>query len=331
MERPTHRIDRDGFPIPATFDDNTRGPTPPEQPRTLSKGWMLLLILAPLGIALLLGGVFGGGAWTQMLMQSALTKYQEGDTPGALAELDRAAYWTKKLPPEFYQLRGAIRMDAGDLEGAEADCNELVKQSPDDAAAYTLRSQVYQRESFRNDGRNRHAAAIADLGQAVRLSSNDDPMPKNNRAYARALAGIELKEGLSDAEQSIELLDKHAKNPLIPGSAERSIQLARSRAMVLDTRGYLHHLLGNQEQALADLNEAIKLSVESEKGTFELQKVQDAAPKLKERLRKQFQEPLSVLHHHRALIHEKMGHVEEASADREQAKTLGYDPANGIF
>jgi tetratricopeptide (TPR) repeat protein len=331
MERPNRRVDKDGFPIPATFEDNPKGTGTPDKPATLAKGWVLVLILAPVLVALVLGGLFGGGAWTQMLMQNAATKYQEGDLPGALAELDKAASWSKDLPAEFYQLRGIIRSESGDLEGAEADLDQMVKLSPDEASGYTLRSQVYQRQSFRESGRNRHAAAIADLGQAIRLSSNSDPMPRNNRAYARALAGAELKEGLADAEQSVKLLDKMAADPLIPGSADRNIELAMNRAAILDTRGYLHHLLGNQEQALKDLNESLKLSAEAESNLFELQKVKDLPAVRQERLRKQFRDTQAVLRHHRSLIHDKLGNAEDAATDREQAKKMGYDPQKGVF
>lgn len=331
MERPSRRVDKDGFPIPSTFEDNPRGTGGPDKPATLSKGWVLLLILAPVVVALVLGGLFGGGAWTDMLMQSAASKYEEGDMAGALAELDKAATWNKNPPADFYRLRGIVRMELEDLDGAEADLNEMVKLSPDEAMGYTLRSQVYQRQSFRESGRNRHAAAIADLGQAIRLSSNSEPMPRNNRAYARALAAMELKEGLADAEQSVALLEKSAVDPLISPSAQRTIALKSSRAAILDTRGYLHHLLGNQEQALKDLDEALKLSAESDAALFDLQNFQNLPQGRQDRIRKELQESQAVLHHHRSLIHEKAGNADEAKKDREAAKKLGYDPQKGVF
>lgn len=331
MERPHNRVDKDGFPIPATFEDDRKRPANGTPGSGLSKRWMTILILAPVVISLVIGAIFYSGAATQVLLQRAAQKYEEGDYAGALSDLDQIASMTDELPKEFFHLRGRVRMELADLAGAEGDANAFVEKSKYDKNAYQMRSQVLQRFSFAT-GVDRHKEAVTDLEQACELSSDKDPMPLNNLAYARALSGRDLEQGLKEANKAVELWEAQAADPLYERGRERDVRLKSSRAAILDTRGYLHFLAGNLKEGLADMDESIRSEEDVESammGLPELQKPENQ--KVRARFQKEFDHTMAVLRHHRGLIHEKLGNAEAAKADFEKSKALGYDPKQGVF
>jgi tetratricopeptide (TPR) repeat protein len=163
---------------------------------------------------------------------------------------------------------------------------------------------VYQRLA-------RHPEAIRDATQALTLSRGGDPDPWNERAYVRAIAGLELEEGLDDVQQAIDLY-------------------GAPNAAYLDTRGYLYHLLGRQEEALTDLNEAIALA-EREDPWGAAHERRPREGRGGERDRRRHDENLSVLYHHRGLVLAALGRDEEAQADLTRAESLGYNPAGGVY
>lgn len=315
-------LDAQGVPTPPGFDEEF------ERRKRRTRTWLLFLILTPvLGFAVI-SFFYGRNFSAQMLIGRALEKRQAGDFHGALADLESAAELAPEMT-EIFHLHFEIRVqDLKDLEGAEADTNKWVERWPEFALGYTLRSQVYQRQTFADPNVNRHAEAIADLKEALKLSSSREPMPYNNLAYARALAGVELPEGLQDAERALELLDKEADQ--LPEDSPGKPLVDNSRAAVLDTRGFLHHLLGNDEQALADLDESISLTESSAAHMIKLAE-EGKLGISPERLQKSRDHTLSVLHHHRSVVYRKLGQEEEADADAAQAKELGFDPPNGVF
>jgi tetratricopeptide (TPR) repeat protein len=331
MERPHNRVDKDGFPIPATFD-NDRVPTGGGSSGSgLSKRWMTIIVLAPVVISLIIAAVFYSGAATQVLLERASQKFDEGDYAGALGELDQITALTSELPKEFFHLRARVRAELQDLPGAESDANEFVNRAKYDKNAYQLRSQILQRLSFAT-GVDRHKEAVADLEQARELSSDKDPMPFNNLAYGRALSGRDLEQGLKEANQAVDLWTSQAADPLYERGQQRDLRLKGSQAAILDTRGYLHFLAGNLKEGLADMDQSIKSEEEVEAAMMripELQKPENE--KVRARFQEEFDHTMAVLRHHRGLIHEKLGNQEAAKADFEKAKALGYDPKRGVF
>jgi tetratricopeptide (TPR) repeat protein len=89
---------------------------------------------------------------------------------------------------------------------------------------------------------------------------------------------------------------------------------------MLDTRGYLLHLLNRNEEALADLQRAI----DRLKNDFN----QDPFDSLK---RMQIRRSLAVMYHHRGLVFEQLGRTAEAEQDRKHGDRLGYDPQHGVL
>jgi tetratricopeptide (TPR) repeat protein len=133
----------------------------------------------------------------------------------------------------------------------------------------------------------------------------------NARAYGRALAGVELDEALVDIEEALTAW---------PDNAD-----------FLDTRGYIHFLRGDAEEALEDLDRALEIASQQRIIILDRTARSGASLQQVERLKRQWNEKLSVLYHHRGEAREKLHQLDEAAADLNQAEKLGYNPADGVF
>lgn len=303
MSPTSPQLDKHGFPIPATFEPpRERRPRRGVSPR------------AALLIALLVGGaltILGTRSFWKARLDDAVAEYYErrgrerqllDDLPGALTDLDAAAAWAPDRISVYYW-RASARLEAHDVEGSLRDCNRLLElnEFPD---AYALRCQAHQRLQ-------KHEEAIADANRFVALAGEDDPYPLNTRAYVRALAGRELPEALQDVE--------------------RAIELAGPVSAFLDTRGYVLFLLGQNEQALTDLDQALEQAEKEKKSMLEMARLQRLAPSAVGRIERSANESLAVLYHHRAEIRKALGRQSEAQVDFQAAEQLGYNPAKGVM
>ncbi len=210
------------------------------------------------------------------------------------------------------------RSEMNDLAGSLADFNDLVQQVKDrdhlpsqrnlwffdQAEMYSGRAWIFVRM-----GRGREA--IDDATQAVKLRAT--PRFLNSRAYIRALAQMELLEGLEDIDQAL---------------AEVGQQTAEY-AIFLDTRGYLLHLLDRNIDALADLDRAVEMR-ELQKRRLLEQQFRFDLRRLQYEL-KQTDGDLAVMYHHRGLVQEKLGHDGPAQDDLRRGDQLGYNPARGVL
>jgi len=218
-----------------------------------------------------------------------------------------------------YLMRGELRRDAPkglrDLQGSLDDFNQLIKLSPYFATGFAGRARTLQRLG-------RHQEAIDDYSSAIRLSAEDDDGPWNARAYARALARIDLEAALEDVERAIRMRNERAEGE---GFKEPAI------ATYLDTRGYILHLLGHEKEALTDLDKAIE-QTENERELWEAKLDSSTEnPDLVSLQKLAFEQTLAVMYHHRGEIHQAMGHDALSSHDLNKADTLGFDPDNGVF
>ena len=310
------QLDEHGFPIPPTFEDGRSSRRRRASPRAIL--WLMLLVF----VGLLVGGIARSGGWqdvkdwlAEMLLNRAREKVVlADDLPGALADLDRAASLSPN-DPNVYELSGEIKVRLKDLDGALKDYNRLIELNGRYAAAYAGRSVVYQRLK-------RHREAIDDLTQVIKLSSERDAQSRNNRAYARAIAGVELEEGFKDVEEALEYASE------LRGAPDTG---ENANAAFLDTRGYLHFLLGRPEAALADLDQAIKNTETEQQKVFEQLQLHGAPPRARNYFAKRFAHDLAVMYHHRGQTHEALGHVAEAEADLRKGDQLGYNPEEGVY
>src|SRR5262249_1985188 len=103
------------------------------------------------------------------------------------------------LTPALYN-RASVLAGRGDLAGALADLDELLKRDPDDGTAYLSRGRIHEQM-------NNHAQAIAD-NEAALERSPDDPPTLNTPPWVRETVPEEsLRDGqkaLARARKAIE-------------------------------------------------------------------------------------------------------------------------------
>jgi tetratricopeptide (TPR) repeat protein len=339
MNRPDHRLDKHGFPIPPKFDQAPLAIEPqpqtqiPSQPASHRGRWVLVVLLLLVGVALvaespLLSAV--RQAVGNFYLDQADHKYLNGDLPGALADLDTAMEY---MPDNvgLYRRRGQWRVDNKDLEGGLADFTRLIEIKRNWGPSYVERGYLYLRMG-------RHREALDDLNLAVKFGSARDADMFNARAYGRALAGVELEEALEDVEKAIEFDNADRRLVLrAPTSNAKTEQpkekkpTSSANANYLDTRGYILYLLGKYDLALDDLNGAIHRSEDEQRRIEKL----GARPGVDKRqlsfVLKERQKMLAVMYHHRGQIHEKRNESEQAKSDLDRGDKLGYNPAEGVF
>lgn len=229
----------------------------------------------------------------------------------------------------------AASLDAvyrGERAEALAKINQAVAWDPNDLDCLTEQSGILL--TLRD---TKKAAEVADRAldvarkQLAMRDYRDTQMQLatalNQSAYAHALDGSELEAALASAEESIAIMARYHQRS--PG--------------VLDTRGYLHYLIAQEdesirdaelEKALEDMEETVKLNGQIAKVT--LGRIQSQAQLSVDRtplryMRRNMDESRAVLRQHRGLVYEAVGKSEAAEKDFAEAKRLGYDPENGIW
>jgi tetratricopeptide (TPR) repeat protein len=284
-------------------------PSPQAMRSRTARRWALRLSLILGGMALVaIFGLVTNG--TRVLadfwLASAYGHYLDRDLPAAIDKLDRGLAW---FPDDsmLILMRAQFRSENQDLAGSLADYDRVIALAPEFAEAYTGRSRVYQRL-------DRHAEAIADLERARDLRPAREALPLNNLAYARALAGGDLEQGLAEVQQAIE-----------------QEQDSPERFTFLDTRGYLFHLLERNDEALADLDRAIELGEKARDEDLALATEQELPEAKLARLKRVHDEHLAVIYHHRGEVHQALGHAEQAEFDLRRGNELGYSLERGVY
>ena len=125
-------------------------------------------------------------------------------------------------------LKSEGRVARSDIDGAVAALNEAVRLEPAAAGAWRVLGQLHE-------GAGRHTEAAEAYRQVLQLDRND-VAALNNLAYHLAVRDQKPLDAL----------------PL----ATRASTLARGNPFVADTLGWVHHLLGNDREALPLLDQA---------------------------------------------------------------------------
>lgn len=316
------RYDKDGFPIPAQFDRRVgddaddfsrplagRGAPPgrgPEPARGSRKPWVILALLA-----LIVPAVVGPALlpairefvvhWS---VEQARDREAARDIPGAIKAYGRAIRWHDGDDAGLLCERALLRLENRDTDGALAD---LERASGSAAAAvhpWRVRALVHA-------AREEADAATEAAEMVVKLSGPGDPDALNHRAYIKALVGRDLPGALADIDRALS------------GTTEPSPAL-------LDTRGYILHLLGRHQEAIDQLNVAINGLQKMQRQVKNLRGRVDDRAGLECRLRR-LEHDWAVMLQHRGLACRAVGLEEQAKQDLELAQRKGFDPSRGIF
>ena len=304
------RYDRDGFPIPPEFDvpvdvPAEGGSRPPRRRAGAGKrlliaaliaGVVLPALLAPVAMPLIREAVV---AWS--LEQATFHEVQD-DLPTAVSHMTRAIDWYGE-DAELLCMRAMLRLENRDPAGAIADAKVAAAEMPTSPTPSRVRALAHVVA-----GEPEAALEAAEL--AVQLAGRGDPEALNHRAYIRALVGRDLSEALADIDAALAVRD------------DEPVEF-------FDTRGFILHLLGRQQEAIDQLNLAIDGMQRERRQALLLAERIDRV-QLARRLR-WFDHSLAVMHHHRALACQAIGLEGQAEQDFEIARKKGFDPSRGVM
>jgi tetratricopeptide (TPR) repeat protein len=262
---------------------------------------VLLLVFGPILYAWLPHEV---AAW---YAAAAFEKRLDGDFDGAFATLDRAMAWDAD-DSSLYGLRGEWRLTRKQYTEALEDFRRVLELEPGkrNSAVLIQRTQALQRLG-------RHDEAIAEWKRLGKLHQGDNAATRatmlNGLAYAMAV-------GKTDLDQALEPI-------------EQALRLVGNNGAMLDTRGFIHLLRGDLEKAKFDLDLAVAL-VEQQLG--KAQKADEYIDRREYLLAlHQEQEGVAVIRYHRALVYDKLGQPDQANADRQRVRDLGFEPNDDLF
>jgi tetratricopeptide (TPR) repeat protein len=306
------QFDEHGFPVPPRFSDLKYHDEdqPPARPKASlrTKRLVILAILLGVIVPIVLGPrilSMGRDLLAQWLFSRAQQRIVQGDNAGALADLNRAIDWNPNAWM-LYMLRAEVRAKMDQLDESLADYAELVNLLNGNRAGLWRQRGLHRSgllakaligRSWVNVRLKRNREALDDANRAVQFSPG--AITWNSRAYVRAILNTELDDGLADINRAL---------ALDPGNVE-----------FLDTRGYLLHRLGHDDEALKDMNQAL-----AQLSQFERAEVDQAA-------RLELDHSLAVMYHHRGEIYQTLGQNDKAQVDIRRGENLGYDPAHGVF
>jgi tetratricopeptide (TPR) repeat protein len=300
-EIPNKPADEEAVVLATVADPGERSSASPPN-RWLGRLFILATIVLVLGPVTYIGLPAEIARW---YVAAAIEKRLEGDTAGALADLQAALSWAPDNATVFTQRGDWNLQDGRYLESLE-DYNRALQHEPGDAWALVQRSQALQHLQ-------RHKEAIADWKKLVQLheyaTSGRRAMYLNGLAYAQALGNTELDSALENIEQALNLRGQNAA--------------------MLDTRGFIHYLRGEYTPAGSDLEVAVQ-EVEDELREFEQSSLYVDRREYERQL-EEVRKSVAVIRYHRALLNDQLNKAEAAAADRQRVRELGFEPNEGLF
>lgn len=268
-------------------------------------GLIVILFIAAtvLGPMLFFGIPREIGKWH---VAAAQNQWAAGDLDGAIQTLDRAV--TKYPGSELlHDQRARFYLEQKAYEKALADADRLVALKPKSAAAHYLRGEILQHLK-------RHDEAIASCKKVLSLNDEewigDRAQALNALAYFQALGKTELTDAMNNVEQAIE----------IQGPQPWS----------LDTRGYIHYLLGDLQSAKQDMDRAVP-TFEKIVKNIEARTAADGEDYEAQRERQQMAYNLAVMRYHRALVYDSLGQKKQAQEERQRIRDAGFEPNDDLF
>lgn len=241
---------------------------------------------------------------------AAVESRLDGHDDQAREQLEAALGWDARNPA-FYLQRAQWNREDRRYDDALADCNKARELAEWHPMVLMERSQVYQHMKRYEDAVD-DWKAIAEMNERRPVLSEVSIW--NGLAYARAVAGVDLEAALADAD--------------------RAAKREPAEVAILDTRGFLLFKLGRYDDALKDLDVAVKgaetrLADRLKKLDVTSSTVVDR--RQSERERKAAETEFAVILYHRSLILDKLDQPEAAAADRDRIRQLGLVPGDDLF
>lgn len=275
-------------------------PPPVRPPRR----WLVRLVLAA-PILLIAIPVFVSGVPRQISLWHlavALEKQARNDHRGALQALESALAWDSTNGDTWLTRAESYRAQ-GDFQAALADCTRARELVPEDLRYLSARIAL-------NHLAGRHREAIQDsdeinaasrpLLDRVRDRSALASELANTAAYVRAVAGLELKEALAYAEESVRQLE---------GEPSMMVRL-----------GYLKYLRRQFDEALHFLDVGIQLT---EDDLAALQQLSNPRARESQIV---LEQRLAMFHFYRSLVYEETNRHDAAAREWTEVRKLTGAP-----
>jgi len=224
---------------------------------------------------------------------------------GALAKVEQALRWLPNDSALVY-LRGQIFAEDENWEASLRDYTRVIEElAPEFAFAYVKRAAVHEQMG-------NYVLAMDDLKQAMKLSPPDEPSLLNHHAYLCGLANSNLDTAQVEIDRALKLYTAEAKRQELP---------TIEPAAFLDTRGFLRYRVGEYDQALSDIEKALRYLNVERKATLEKLTEHDISTSGPMRAYDQMQGEIL---YHQGLVRQSLGQTEEAKQDFDFATELGY-------
>jgi len=284
--------------------------------------WILLLaIIGPCAVQFVPHEI---GRWH---LAHAIRLRENGQKEAAYQELAAAL---QRFPdnPTLLLRRAEWRLADGKQEEALADGEQAQALAKDEPGILMKHAELLQKA-----GKFDQAVENWKLVEDFSRRSGDPPREDalNGLAYAQSLAKVELDDALRNVTAAIDLLpSEEPKDPV-----KQALHVL-NRAQFLDTRGYILHLLGRNEQAITDMDNAVNALSQAHRALGELIKStadKSASPSSKE-AQLSFNDARSsaVIHYHRSLVLNALDRKEDAEKDVETVrKLIGREPDETLF
>ncbi|QDU93755.1 hypothetical protein [Lignipirellula cremea] len=254
----------------------------------------------------------------------------------ALAELVQITDGVNSV--ELIQQRAQWRGDLGEYALAAQDWEKVVELQP---TTFNLRGfgNACFRAGRMADGvksweKAGEKPADAPFGSTVVSRATSEIDRLNGLAYARAIANLNLPQGMAEIKQALAILN--SLDTLRSGDVLGE-SVPGSRGAILDTRGFLLYRLGEFDLALADLEASVAevefylASLGSWQQFFEIHKANTADMRYLRLRYRQHQESPAVMFYHRGLIYEALEQPDRAKADFDRVRELGFTPDEHLF
>lgn len=223
--------------------------------------------------------------------QAQLLARDKKSDPLAAADLLLSADPPNKIKARLHLFKSSILRDRGKHEKA-LESFDAAANFEGDLRPSTDRLELLLLADERDEAK-RELAQVAD---ALTKQGASDALIDNTVAYFSGLMGEDLEDSLQ--------------------RAERAVKAQPDDPAILDTRGYLLHRLGRNEQALPDLERSIELLEKS-----------GVARSSNTLARKAF----AVIVYHRSLVLDALEKSAEAERDRDRVRELGFEPSERLF
>jgi tetratricopeptide (TPR) repeat protein len=214
--------------------------------------------------------------YTQAYLNRGYARMQLGDNWGSLEDFDQAlrldpvsakAFFSQMTPTLSHELsalgdksqqltegliiKGNLRYEAGDYQGALGAYNQVLKLDPNHAEAYNRRSTV---RSALGD----YQGALEDLEMAKNLSLNQPQTLQPTPVFPAFMAELTAEDYYQRGVDKLDIGD-------FQGAIEefdRVLQMKGNDATTLTCRGFAYRRLGENHRAIEDLQIAAKLFYE---------------------------------------------------------------------